>query len=188
MEYIGFQCPFKFQSSQVCYTVDTASYYYNTRNDLELFHWKGIRRSVDVRIISLRKRDWVFYMQAQWTVNANHFQGEVTAKIVHNLNSGYEFWLVAEGEDGPVLGHKIDSEMNHRWAVKALSLTWNHISESGAQRSWCLALNDKDDYEEFQRCFTQSIWESSFKMSFLKAKACVFLSVLRNLRLRRFSG
>lgn len=100
------------------------------------------------------------------------FQGEVTAKIVHNLNVGFEFWLMADGEDGPVLGHKIESEMNHRWAVKAFSLTWNHTSESGTQRSWCLAFRNKDDYEGFQRCFTQSMWESSFKTSFLKAKVC----------------
>lgn len=99
-------------------------------------------------------------------------RGNVTARISQNPAGGpFEFWLLASSEEGQVLAHKITSDMNQRWSAKVLSLTWNYVSDSGVQSSWCLSFETADAFSNFQFLFSKVLWESLNKYSWEKAKA-----------------
>ncbi|KAL6309693.1 VID27 cytoplasmic protein [Sparassis latifolia] len=98
-------------------------------------------------------------------------QAEVVARVVRNAASGpFDYWLNAFGEDGQLLAHKITSDMNQRWSSKVLSLTWNHTSDTGLQSSWCLRFETQKAFSNFQRIFTQALWEGLNQYSWEKAK------------------
>ncbi|OBZ70393.1 Vacuolar import and degradation protein 27 [Grifola frondosa] len=108
-----------------------------------------------------------------WNRESGFFvkQGDVTARVVRNPASGpFDFWLLASSEDGQLLAHKISSDMNQRWSTKMQSLTWNYVSDSGLQSSWCLRFETPQAFEDFQRIFTQSLWEGLNQYSWDKAK------------------
>lgn len=109
-----------------------------------------------------------------WSRDEGYFekQRDVTAKLMQNPAAGsYEFWLLATTPEGQVLAHKISSDMNHRWAAKVASFTWNYVSDNGFQSSWCLRFSTSDAYEKFLRLFTQALWESLNQYPWSKAKA-----------------
>ncbi|CAL1700728.1 unnamed protein product [Somion occarium] len=99
-------------------------------------------------------------------------QENVTARIVQMPNAGpYDYWLLATADDGRrVLAHKISSDMNERWAGKIISMTWNHMSDSGFQSSWCLMFTEPTDYEDFKAAYTRALWETANQYPWEKAK------------------
>ncbi|KAK7695867.1 hypothetical protein QCA50_000505 [Cerrena zonata] len=100
-------------------------------------------------------------------------QDDVIAQIVQMPNAGpFDYWLLATAEDARrVLSHKISSDMNERWATKLSSMTWNHLSDSGFQSSWCLMFSGADEFEQFKYAFTRALWETANEYSWEKAKA-----------------
>ena len=97
----------------------------------------------------------------------------MTAKIVRSEEADFEYWLVADREDGVKLEHKIASDMNEGWASRMFSLTWNHTSKTGAQQSWGLVFEDEESFKAFQELFTRSLWEQKFQEPWDKAKATI---------------
>ncbi|ETW83963.1 hypothetical protein HETIRDRAFT_381245 [Heterobasidion irregulare TC 32-1] len=98
-------------------------------------------------------------------------QGDVHAKIVKRASGKFDYWLTASDEAGQVLVHRISSDMMQRWSPPTWSLTWNHMSESGTQSSWCLRFSSHDAFEEFQLEFTKRLWESLHQTAWEKAKS-----------------
>ncbi|TCD69662.1 hypothetical protein EIP91_006679 [Steccherinum ochraceum] len=96
---------------------------------------------------------------------------DVEARLVQPVDSGqYDYWLIAVAKNSQILAHRVASEMNHRWAPKVLSLTWNNESSTGEQSSWCIRFTDTEDMEKFQQAFTQAMWETLHQWSWSKAK------------------
>ncbi|KAI0938089.1 hypothetical protein AcV7_003377 [Taiwanofungus camphoratus] len=98
-------------------------------------------------------------------------QADVTAKIVQNPAGTFDYWMIASSEEGQMLAHKITSDMNQRWSTKMLSLTWNYVSDTGLQSSWCLRFVTPEAFESFQHVFTRTLWEGLNQYSWEKAKA-----------------
>lgn len=110
-----------------------------------------------------------------WDVGQNFFvkRADVTASIAQHTSAGpFDFWLLVRADSGPSLTHKLTSEMNQRWSAKMLAFTWNHVSDTGAQCSWCLKFETTEAYEHFQSLFTRALWESLNSYSWEKAKVC----------------
>ena len=111
-----------------------------------------------------------------WKREGGYFvhQDDVIAQIVQLPNAGpFDYWLLATAEDARrVLVHKISTDMNERWSTKLNSMTWNHLSESGFQSSWCLVLASAEEYEDFKYNFTKALWETANGYSWEKAKVC----------------
>ncbi|KAI0796688.1 VID27 cytoplasmic protein [Abortiporus biennis] len=106
-----------------------------------------------------------------WNGEQGYFskQADVNARIVSN--GPFEYWLMALGESGHLLSHKITQDMNQRWSSRVCSLTWNHESEGGAQSSWCFRFPNLEDMSKFQEGFTIALWETLNQYSWAKAKA-----------------
>ncbi|KAH9951604.1 VID27 cytoplasmic protein [Amylocystis lapponica] len=108
-----------------------------------------------------------------WNRDGGFFvkQADVTASIVHNPATGsFTYWLLASGDEGQMLAHRLSSDMNQRWSTRVTSLTWNYISEAGAQSSWCLTFESPEAFENFQQAFTKAQWEGLNQYSWEKAK------------------
>ncbi|GJE84223.1 VID27 cytoplasmic protein [Phanerochaete sordida] len=100
------------------------------------------------------------------------YQHEVIAQIVRQVGgSPFQYSLCLWHEDNMVLLHRIDSDMNQKWAVTTHSLTWNSDAGSGRPTSWCIALNKEEEYAPFKQAFTRAMWESLHEESWAKAKA-----------------
>jgi hypothetical protein len=106
-----------------------------------------------------------------WDTKHGYFskQADGTAKIVKRPNAGYEYWLIASTEEGQLLTHKINTEMNQRWSSKMYSLTWNNFSEK-TQTSWCFRFLDEQAFVTFQTAFTKALWETLHQTSWEKSK------------------
>lgn len=72
-----------------------------------------------------------------------------------------------------MLAHKITTDMNQRWASKLFSFTWNYVSDSGHQSSWCLQFKDAEAYDAFLQAFTKANWEALNQYPWEKAKVCI---------------
>lgn len=109
-----------------------------------------------------------------WELQKGYFvkSSDGTAKIVKRPTTGYEYWLIANTEEGHVLSHQITSEMNQRWSSKMWSLTWNHLSEKEIQSSWCFRFLDEEAFVTFQQAFTRALWETLHQTSWDKSKVC----------------
>ena len=79
---------------------------------------------------------------------------------------------MASTDEGQLLAHRISSDMNQRLAARVLSFTWNYIEESGAANSWCLRFDAQEEFEGFQRAFSQALWEGLNQLPWGKAKVC----------------
>lgn len=103
-------------------------------------------------------------------------QDDVIAQIVQMPNAGpYDYWLLATAEDARrVLVHKVSSDMNERWSTKLSSMTWNHLSDSGYQSSWCLVFSGPEEFEQFKYAFTRALWETANEYSWEKAKVLLY--------------
>ena len=100
-------------------------------------------------------------------------QADVVARVAQNPAGGaYDYWLVASTDEGQLLAHRISSDMNQRLAARVLSFTWNYIEESGAANSWCLRFDAQEEFEGFQRAFSQALWEGLNQLPWGKAKVC----------------
>ncbi|EJF61218.1 VID27 cytoplasmic protein [Dichomitus squalens LYAD-421 SS1] len=98
-------------------------------------------------------------------------QADVVARVAQHPTGGpYDYWLVASADEGQLLAHRVSSDMNQRLAPRVLSFTWNYIDESGAANSWCLRFDTQDVFEEFQRAFSQALWEGLNQLPWGKAK------------------
>ncbi|CCM01608.1 uncharacterized protein FIBRA_03668 [Fibroporia radiculosa] len=100
-------------------------------------------------------------------------QADVIAHIAQKPSDGaFNFWLGATTREGgtQLLAHTIQSEMNHRWATKLRSFTWNNQNEKGEQSSWCLRFETSEGFERFQSMFTRALWEGLNHQSWEKAK------------------
>jgi hypothetical protein len=112
-----------------------------------------------------------------WDMENEEFlnQGIVTAKIVQQKGSGFEYWLTASSDNGQLLAHKITQDMNQRWSNKMLTLTWNHLGDNGSQRSWLFRFGEQVAYDTFLRTFMQSLWEALHQASWTNIKVCKML-------------
>ncbi|EKM59236.1 uncharacterized protein PHACADRAFT_136651 [Phanerochaete carnosa HHB-10118-sp] len=100
------------------------------------------------------------------------FQFEGVAQIVRPASGpAFTFFLCIWRDGDKVLLHRVDSNMNQRWALRTHSLTWNYVAESGHQSSWSIALMHDADYEPFKEMFTRAMWESLHEESWGKAKS-----------------
>ncbi|KZT74368.1 VID27 cytoplasmic protein [Daedalea quercina L-15889] len=118
-----------------------------------------------------------------WDLDQGYFvkQADVNAKIAQHTSAGpFDYWLLVTKDESALLAHKITSDMNQRWAPKLMAFTWNHISEEGAQSSWCLRFETTEAYEGFQALFSRALWESLNNYSWDKAKAEEQAYVLRS--------
>lgn len=98
-------------------------------------------------------------------------QADVIASIAQHTSAGpFDYWLFVRSGSGTSLTHKITSDMNQRWASKIMAFTWNYISDTGAQSSWCLRFEATEAYEQFQSLFSRALWESLNNYSWEKAK------------------
>lgn len=113
-----------------------------------------------------------------WNIELNFYERQaenvdITARIVKPDNAGpYDYWLVALSSDGQFLAHHIDTDLNQRYAPKMLSLTWNHVSDSGLQSSWCFRFAQEEDYNGFMSAFTRALWETLNQSPYEKIKVC----------------
>ncbi|KAF7798755.1 hypothetical protein EIP86_009980 [Pleurotus ostreatoroseus] len=94
---------------------------------------------------------------------------EIAARIIQ-LDKAYNYWLAAMSSDGQFMGHHIDSGLNQRYAVKALSVTWNHVSDAGKQSSWCFRFLNGEDYNAFVAACTKALWETLNQLPYDKIK------------------
>ena len=108
--------------------------------------------------------------------NSFHNQGILTASIVRRIGSGYEYYLTATRDTTPLLAHMISDDMNQRFSHKMFTLTWNNVSEEGAQNSWLFRFG-QDDFGPFLQKFTECMWESLHHSQWAKAKARRVLTV-----------
>ena len=108
--------------------------------------------------------------------NSFHNQGILTASIMRRIGSGYEYWLTATRDTGHLLAHKISDDMNQRFSHKMFTLTWNNVSEEGAQNSWLFRFGS-DDFGPFLQKFTECMWESLHQSQWAKAKVHDILTV-----------
>ncbi|KAI0650792.1 VID27 cytoplasmic protein [Trametes meyenii] len=98
-------------------------------------------------------------------------QENVTARVASNPAGGqYDYWLLASTDEGQVLAHRINANMNQRMSSRVLSLTWNNISDNGVGSSWCLRFDSEEAFTAFQRAFTRALWETLNGLSWDKAK------------------
>ncbi|KAI0677601.1 VID27 cytoplasmic protein [Trametes maxima] len=98
-------------------------------------------------------------------------QENVVARVAHNPALGqYDYWLLASTDEGQVLAHRINTDMNQRMSSRVLSLTWNNISDNGVGSSWCLRFDTEEAFTAFQRAFTRALWETLNNISWDKAK------------------
>lgn len=98
-------------------------------------------------------------------------QADVIASIAQHTSAGpFDYWLLVRSDSGLSLTHRITSDMNQRWASKMMAFTWNHVSDAGAQSSWCLRFETTGAYEQFQALFSRALWESLNNYSWEKAK------------------
>lgn len=109
-----------------------------------------------------------------WDIHKGYFlrQAEGVAKIVKRPNAGYEYWLIGSSDEGQVLNHKINPDMNQRWSSKMHSLTWNYFSEKKTQSSRCFRFFDEQAFANFQAAFTKALWETLHQTSWEKSKVC----------------
>ncbi|KAH9938170.1 VID27 cytoplasmic protein [Fomitopsis serialis] len=109
-----------------------------------------------------------------WDLDQGFFvkHADVTAKIAQHASTGpFDYWLLVTTDEGPLLAHRVTSDMNQRWALKMLAFTWNYVSDTGSQSSWCLRFETSEAYEQFQMLFSRALWESLNNYSWEKAKA-----------------
>lgn len=105
-------------------------------------------------------------------------QGDIAALIMQPPSaSTYEYWLVAYLDGETLFAHRISSDMNQRWSSKVTSFTWNHESESGLQKSWCLRFGSEVDMAAFQATFTKAMWETLNNYPWEKAKVSSWIVV-----------
>lgn len=97
-------------------------------------------------------------------------QDDVVAKIIRPSADAFEYWIIASTAQGQVLAHKINPDMNQKWALKMQSLTWNYHSDNNTYSSWLFRFPTKDAYESFQAAFTQALWEGLHQAPWAKAK------------------
>jgi len=97
-------------------------------------------------------------------------QSDVSAKLQKRNDSSFEYWLSASDSEGDLLVHRLTSDMNQRWSSTMWSLTWNFMSHSGTQSSWCLRFRSQEGYDQFQLAFMKGIWESLHQTSWEKVK------------------
>ncbi|KII95143.1 hypothetical protein PLICRDRAFT_169822 [Plicaturopsis crispa FD-325 SS-3] len=98
-------------------------------------------------------------------------QDDVIAKIIRPSADAFEYWIIASTAQGQVLAHKINPDMNQKWALKMQSLTWNYHSDNNTYSSWLFRFPTKDAYESFQAAFTQALWEGLHQAPWAKAKS-----------------
>ncbi|KZT20359.1 VID27 cytoplasmic protein [Neolentinus lepideus HHB14362 ss-1] len=105
-----------------------------------------------------------------WNVQDEQFDhvGDGVARIVQR--SQYEYFLIGATSQSQLLAHRIVPEINQRWAKKVQSLTWNAVSDSGDQSSWCFRFLDDETYEAFKAMFSKVLWESLHHTSWDKMK------------------
>ncbi|EPQ59431.1 VID27-domain-containing protein [Gloeophyllum trabeum ATCC 11539] len=106
-----------------------------------------------------------------WNTNTEMFDIECEGVLRIVQRSQFDYFLVAASDKSQVLAHKIVPEINQRWSRKVNSLTWNAVSESGAQSSYCFRFLTVDAYERFSAAFTRALWESLHQFSWDKMKA-----------------
>ena len=111
-----------------------------------------------------------------WNVEKSFYEQqaedvEIAARIIQpDKARPYDYWLAAISSDGQFLGHHIDSELNQRYATKALSVTWNHVSDAGRQSSWCFRFLNEEDYNVFVAACTKALWETLNQLPYDKIK------------------
>jgi hypothetical protein len=105
-----------------------------------------------------------------WVPEREEFQLQETvyAKIIKRDNT-FDYYLIARGEEGQLLSHKVSGEMNQRFSRRMLSLTWNTV-ENKQQRSWLFRFTEEPAYESFLNAFSQGVWETLHQTSYSKTK------------------
>ncbi|KAI0318699.1 VID27 cytoplasmic protein-domain-containing protein [Amylostereum chailletii] len=98
-------------------------------------------------------------------------EAEVVAKVVQRTDAPFSYFLTASNADGQMLAHRIVSGLMQRWSAPMWSLTWNHMSHTGDQSSWCLKFKSQDAFDAFQEEFTKRLWETLHQSSWEKVKA-----------------
>ncbi|KAH7887687.1 VID27 cytoplasmic protein-domain-containing protein [Phlebopus sp. FC_14] len=108
-----------------------------------------------------------------WDLDAEGFVSAsdvvVIAKIVKDMSTVFNYWLVATSDEGDLVMHHVASDMNPRWAPKTLSLTWNCNLE-GTYSSWAFQFTSKEAYESFKLAFAQASWETLHQTPWSKIK------------------
>ncbi|EGO01947.1 hypothetical protein SERLA73DRAFT_166460 [Serpula lacrymans var. lacrymans S7.3] len=99
------------------------------------------------------------------------YEGIIIAKIVERTKGAFDYWLMVTTPEGELLAHPVSSDMNPKWSMRTLSLTWNHVLDNGTVSSWVIRFYEKESYEAFQQAFTISVWESLHKVPWGKIKA-----------------
>ncbi|KAI0068735.1 VID27 cytoplasmic protein [Artomyces pyxidatus] len=109
-----------------------------------------------------------------WSKEHQYFtrevEGEVSAKILQRTDTPFAYFLTASTAEGQLLAHRITSDLNQRWSPATWSITWNHMSDTGNQSSWCLRFLSQTDFEDFQVELTKRLWETLHQTSWEKVK------------------
>lgn len=107
-----------------------------------------------------------------WDVENEDFRndGIVTARIAQQINANFVYWLIASNDNGAVLAHKIQPDMNQRFSHKMLSLTWNHLGEDFSQSSWLFRFHSHEEFAKVIQMFTQCLWETLHQLPWGKIK------------------
>ncbi len=96
-------------------------------------------------------------------------EGKVEAKV---LEVGrFLYWLSIHGADKVWLAQKVDADMNMNFSPEQNSAVWNYFTDDRQCFSWLLRFQESEAYTNFQKGYSQVIYETLNEEPWAKAKS-----------------